>query len=198
MTVPRPLPYLLALVLGVAAALLVACGGGTKGGIPSASAGDLKSQLQDVQQAVEDGRCQDIAGQLRQVDEGIDNLSSSVDERLRANLRDAGEALHRTALPECNEGETPTTSTPTQTEPTPPPTQTQTTPPPTQTQTQTVPPETATTPPTTEPPPVAPPPVAPPPAEPPPAELPPAEPPPVQPPPAGTPGGGATPGVNPP
>ncbi len=186
---PRRLPYLLALLLGAAAALLVACGGGTKGGIPSASAGDLKSQIEDVQQAVEDGRCDDVPGQLRQVDDGIDDLPASVDDRLRERLRDAGEGLHRVALEECNERETQTQTTET--------TETQTTAPPTQTtppETTTAPPETTTTPPetTTVVPPVVPPPppppVVPPPVSPP---VPPASPP--APPPAGTPGGGATP-----
>jgi outer membrane biosynthesis protein TonB len=200
MIVPRPLPYLLALVLGVGAALLVACGGGTKGGIPSASAGDLKSQIEDVQQAVEDGRCEDVSGQLRQVDEGIDRLPASVDDRLRTSLRDASEALRRAAVSECADRETTTTTQPTQTQTQP--TQTQT---PTQTvppETSTAPPETTTTPPPTAVPPPPPPPqtVPPPPPPPPPPVVPPAEPPvsPPVPPPGGTPGGGATPEVGPP
>lgn len=186
MIVPRPLPYLLALVLGVGAALLVACGSSTKGGIPAASAGDLKSQIEDVQQAVEDSRCDDVAGQLRQVDGGIDDLPASVDDRLRSSLRDASDRLRRAAVTECGETETQTTTKPTATA-------TTTAPPQTQTQTQTVPTatlpiETTTTPPTAVPPPppeTVPTTPAPPPAEPP------------APPPGGTPGGGATPEVQP-
>ena len=69
MIVRRTLPYLLALTFGAATALLAACGGGgTKDGIPAASAGELKSQIEDVKQAVDDGRCSDVRGQLRQVD----------------------------------------------------------------------------------------------------------------------------------
>jgi cell division protein FtsN len=191
MIVPRPLPYLLALLLGIGAALLVACGGGTKNGIPAAIAGDLKSQFEDVQQAVEDGRCEDVSGQLRQVDDGIDDLPSTVDERLRQSLRDASDTLRRTAVTECTDAESSTTET-TTTETTPAQT--------TQTQTQTVAPPTTTTPPettTTAPPPTAvpPPPPPPPPVETTPPPVPPAEPP--VPPPAGTPGGGATPEVGP-
>ncbi len=191
MTMPRPLPYLVALLLGVGAALLVACGGGTTGGIPAASAGDLKSQIEDVQQAVEDGRCDDITGQLRQVDDGIDELPGTVDERLQQRLRDASDGLHRIAVTECEERETQTTeTTTTETDPettTTPPTETQTAPP----ETTTAPPQTTTTPPTAVPPPV-PPPVVPPV---PPPVVPPAEPPPSPPP--ETPGGGAVPEVQP-
>jgi len=194
MTVPRPLPYLLALLLGVGSALLVACGGGTKGGIPPASADSLKSEIQDVQEAVEDGRCDAISGQLRQVDDRIDKLPSSVDERLRQRLRDASDGLRRLAATECSEREAETTqtqtteTTETQTTETP---EAETTPP----ETTTAPPETTTQPPpTTVVPPVAPPPppVAPPVA---PPVPPPVEPP--GPPPGGTPGGGATPEVGP-
>jgi TolA-binding protein len=177
MTMRHPLPHLLALLLGAGAALLVACGGGTKGGIPAASAGELKSQIADVQQAVDDGRCEDVSGQLRQVDESIDALPATVDERLRQSLRDASDRLHKSSLEECKvQTETTQTQTvPAQTVPT----VTQTVP----TVTQTVPAQTTTTPPpattatvptTTSPP------------------APPAEPPA---PPPGTPGGGASPEV---
>ena len=188
---PRLLPALLALLLGVGAALLVACGGGTKGGLPAASAGDLKSEFEDIQQAVDDGRCDDVPGQLRQVDERIDELPGTVDERLQQRLRDASEGLHGLAADECNDREA-TTTTPTQTQTTETqeaPPETQTAPPPTTT----APPQTATTPPTVVPPPV-PPPVAPPVSPP----IDPAEPP--APPPGGAPGspsGGATPEVQP-
>jgi outer membrane biosynthesis protein TonB len=179
MTMRRLLPHLLALALGVGAALLVACGGSTKDGIPSASAGDLKSQIQDVQQAVDGGRCDEVSGQLRQVDDGIDELPATVDERLRQALRDAADKLRTSAVAECNEPE----ETETVTEPEPVETQTETVPPETQTappETTTTPPETTTTPPETTPAPV-------PPAEPPPPVVTP------PPPPQGTPGGGARP-----
>ncbi|MDX6719637.1 MAG: hypothetical protein QOJ63_1891 [Solirubrobacteraceae bacterium] len=182
MTMRHPLPHLIALLLGAAAALLVACGGGTKGGIPAASAGELKSQIADVQQAVDEGRCDDVSGQLRQVDESIDALPSTVDERLRQSLRDASDRLHKSALSECK------AQTETQTQTVPAETQTQTLPTETQavpTVTQTAPAPTTTTPvPTTPRPPPAPTATAPP--------APPAEPPA---PPPGTPGGGASPEV---
>jgi outer membrane biosynthesis protein TonB len=186
MTMHRPLPHLVALALGVGAAVLVACGTSTKGGIPAASAGELKSQIEDVRQAVDAGRCDELDGQLRQVDESVQSLPATVDQRLRSSLRDAADRLRREAVDECDAGEptTPTTTEPVQTQTEPPPTTT-----PTTTQTTTVPEQTTTTAP---PPPPPPPPVT---TQPPPEEPPPAEPVPTEPPaPPATPGGGATPG----
>ena len=93
MTMRRALPHAVALLLGAGAAVLIACGGSTKGGIPAASAGELKSQIEDVLQAVDGGRCDELDGQLRQVDEGIEALPATVDQRLRQSLADAGEWL---------------------------------------------------------------------------------------------------------
>lgn len=174
MSVPRILPHLLAALLGVGAALLAACGSGTTAGIPAANADDLKSQIVDVREAVDGGRCSDVPGQLRQVDEGIDDLPASTDEQLVANLRDGADTLRRLASEECDS--TPTETTETQTTEAPPQT-TESEPPP---QTETTPAETTTTPPTTTTPAPQPPPPTP-------------EPQPEPPPPDGTPGNG-TPG----
>ena len=111
MTMRRHLPHVVALLLGVGAALLVACGGTTKGGIPAASAGELKSQIEDVQQAVDGGRCNELDGQLRQVDEGIEALPATVDQRLRQSLADAGDRLRQAANSECADTTTETQTT---------------------------------------------------------------------------------------
>jgi hypothetical protein len=181
MTVPRPLPHLLALLLGVAAALLAACGG-TSGGIPSANAGDLKSQIADVQQAVDSGRCSDVSGQLKQVDERIDDLPPSTDTQLVRTLREGADRLRSVAIEQCDAtpAQTTTETTPTETETTTTPAETTTTP----TDTNTTP--TTTTPSTT---PTTTTPVPPPVPEPPAPQPPPASPPP----PPGTPGGGVEP-----
>jgi TolA-binding protein len=159
-TMRRALPYLVALLLGAGAALLAACGESTRGGIPSAQASELKSEIEDVQQALDGERCDDLPGQLRQVDGAIDELPESVDDRIVSALSDGADRLRRNATEECDREQT-ETQTETQTEPEPA-TQTQAPPPPpppTQTQaptpTQTQPPPTAT---------AAPPPAAPPPA----------------------------------
>lgn len=191
MTMRRALPHVIALLLGVGAALLVACGGATvKGGIPAASAGELKDQLAAVQRTVSNHHCSGVAGQLSQVDDGIDSLPGTVDGKLRRSLSQASALLRQTAIEECKPTTTPTH---TQTQTTRTQTQTQTTATQTQTQpaqTQTAPPVTTTTPATTQPPSTTtitppPPPVQPP------APVPPPAPAPA---PGGS-GGGATPQV---
>jgi len=163
MSVRRGLPYALALLLGMSAALLAACGGasGTKSGIPSASAGELKSQITDVGQAVDSGRCEEVQGQLRQVDEGIDQLPKTTDDQLVSALRNGADRLRRVAVDECDpDNGTQTTTTQTDTTETVPeePAPTDTVPDePTEEPTQTIPPVTAPTPPPATPPPVTPP-----------------------------------------
>jgi hypothetical protein len=182
MTVRRALPYVVALLLGVCAALVAACAGSTKGGIPAASASDLKSQLEDIRERVDAGRCGELNGQLRQVDEGIDSLPESVDEQLKQALRDGANRLRDVAPRECNEIQA-ATQTQTQTVPpvvtgTVPEETTPATPPTTTTPTTTVPPTTTTPSPAPTDPTVAPEP-------------------PVQPPPPIGPGGGTPPEIPP-
>ena len=185
MTVRRGLVIALALLLGMSTAVLAACGGGgTKSGVPSASAGELKSQITDVGQAVDDGRCDDVPGQLKQVDEGIDQLPETTDRQLVSALRDGAEHLRSTALEECEEAETTTTeTTPEETTTTePPPEEEPTEPEPTETT-----PTPTTTAPTPPPPPTGGTPVEPP--APPPVDPNPQPQPPV------SPGGGVTPEI---
>jgi hypothetical protein len=165
----RGLPHLVALTLGIGAALLAACGSGTRAGIPSSDASGIKGQLEDVRSRVSDGKCDNLSSELRDVNEAIDNLPRSVDNRIVTELRDGADRLQVAAVRDCNDN-----SAATQTETTPPetttqPPQTTTQPPETTTQppeTTTQPPETTTQPPTTtfapapppEPAPAAPPP----------------------------------------
>jgi hypothetical protein len=177
--VRRCLPYVLALALGAGTALLAACGGGTSAGVPAANAGDLKSQIKDVLQAVDDGRCSDVPGQLKQVDEGIDDLPPTIDSQLVGALRDGADKLRALAVDECSATTTQTTqTTETQTTET---TTTETTTEPTPTTTESTPTTTTPTTPTPEPTPTP---------TPTPTPVPP-------PPPAGTPGGGVVPEVPP-
>jgi outer membrane biosynthesis protein TonB len=180
MTVRRILPFLLAALLGGGSALLAACGSGSDAGIPAADATTLKSQITDVREAVEDGRCSDVPGQLRQVDDGIDDLPPSVDDQLVNSLRDGANKLLGLAREECGATTTETTTTETTT------TETTTETNPVETTTQ--PTETTTTQTTPTPPPTATQPAPPP--EPVPEPVPP-------PPPAGTPGGGVEPVIPP-
>jgi hypothetical protein len=136
-----------------------------------------------VRQAVDDGRCSDVPGQLRQIDDGIDDLPPSTDQQLVTRLRDGAQVLRDVARDECDATPTQTTTTETAT------TETQTTETtdtgtlPTETEPQTTPTPTPTIPPETTP--QAPPP--------PPEPVPPPEPAPAPPPPSGTPGGGVEP-----
>ena len=177
------LPYVLALLLGISTALLAACGGGTTGGVPSASAGELRSQITDVGQAVDGGRCDEVPGQLRQVDEGIDQLPETTDDQLVDALRDGADRLRQVAIDECEDGDTETTTQPPDTE------TTETLPEDTET-TETAPTETTEPPTTTAPPPPATPPPAP-------QPQPPVTPTPPPPQPPVTPGGGVTPEIPP-
>jgi hypothetical protein len=150
-----------AFAVGLLAALAASCAGnGVKGGLPQSSADDLKAQISDVQEFVDRGDCDGIDGQLRQVQQAIDNLPESTDEALVANLRQGAEQLQATAITACNTRtqttpqtqpqttpqETVTEAIPTVTEtvPTTPPETTPTVPPET---TATVPPTEQTTPP---------------------------------------------------
>jgi TolA-binding protein len=179
----RLLPGLLALALGVGAALLVACGSSTSGGVPAGDGSVIKGQLDDVRQRVADGQCDGLSDQLRQVDSAIDGLPRSVDARLVKALSDGSTRLRSKAVNDCNDNRasTQTQTTPPATTTAPP--ATTTTPP----ETTTTPPETTTSPPETT---TTPPPTAtfetPPPPE--PAPVPP-------PPPAVNPGGGTPPEI---
>jgi TolA-binding protein len=152
MTMRRTLPYLLALLLGVGAALLAACGQGTRGGIPAADASSLNRELEGVRSRVADGQCGQLASQLRAINTRIDRLPRSVDPQLVQALRDGADRLQRRAVSECNANSLPTNTatetTPTVTETTTPDTTTQ--PDTTPTDTTTTPSQTETTPPPTD------------------------------------------------
>jgi cell division protein FtsN len=117
MTMRHTLPYLLALLLGVGAALLAACGQGTRGGIPAADASSLNRELEGVRSRVADGQCGQLASQLRAINTRIDGLPRSVDPQLVQALRNGADRLQRRAVAECNAKSLPT-DTATQTTPT--------------------------------------------------------------------------------
>ncbi len=94
---------LLATLAGAALATsLGACSDGVRGGLPENDASVLQREVQDVQEAVEGERCTDIEGQVRQVNERLDNLPTSVSDRLEQSLRDGVARLRDTAVQECN------------------------------------------------------------------------------------------------
>jgi cell division septation protein DedD len=158
----RALPFLLALVLGVAAAALVACGSSGSSRrqfIPDRSAQRMSDALDDVRSAVDDGDCTTAAEALARARGVLVNLPSSVSDRLVAQLREGLDNLRVVAPRECAENRaksqtqtttetttpeaTTTETTPTTTTSTTPTTTTSTT---ATTTTTTTPPTTTTTP----------------------------------------------------
>jgi hypothetical protein len=131
----------LAAALGLAAALLVACGGSGKGLIPAAQAGPLQGDFEAVVQAAEagNGSCAGTETALGKTEKDFLALPATVDAGLRSRLRQGIENLRSRALamcaqpaptattattptPETTPETTPTTTTNTATTPaTPPP-----------------------------------------------------------------------------
>ena len=104
MRMRRALPFLLALVLGVAAAALVACGSSGSSRrqfIPDRSAQRLSDALGDVRSAVDDGDCTEAAQALARARGVLVNLPSSVSDRLVAQLREGLDNLRVIAPKEC-------------------------------------------------------------------------------------------------
>jgi len=123
---------LLAGLLGVSAALLVACGGSGKGLIPSANAGPLQSDFEAVAQAAQsgEGNCTATEAAIQKTETDFADLPSTVDAGLHktldmgiSNLRRRALALCAQPLPQTTsttKTSAPTTTTSTQTTPTTP------------------------------------------------------------------------------
>jgi hypothetical protein len=138
---PKLAKLALAALLGVAAAVLVACGSSGSGLIPAAQAGPLQGDIEAVEKAAEEGNgnCSATEAALLRTDQHFQALPSSLDSTLRGKLKLGIENLHKVALeaclqalPQTNTTTTPktttTTTTPTTTTPTTPTTTTPTTP----------------------------------------------------------------------
>jgi hypothetical protein len=163
--VRRRLPHLVALLLGILAAVAIGCGNRSNL-IPANDASNLKGQLAQIKQDVASGSCDGLASKIQQVRDGALALPNTVDQRLRSRINAGVKALRQTASTDCaavahaqaqpdtqptqagpatTETQTDTTTTPTDTTTTP--TDTTTTP----TDTTTTPTDTTTTDPTTTP-----------------------------------------------
>jgi len=133
------LRILLAGLLGVSAALLVACGSSGKGLIPSANAGPLQSDFEAVAQAAQsgEGSCAATEAAIAKTETDFAALPATIDSGLHktlslgiANLRRRALALCAQPLPQTTsttKTTTPTTATSTQTTPTTTSTPTETT-----------------------------------------------------------------------
>jgi hypothetical protein len=138
MTVNRLIRLLCVALLGVAAALLVACGSSGKGLIPAANASPLQSDFEAVAQAAQsgEGNCARTEAAIGKTVQDFAALPTTVDAGLRNTLSKGITNLRRRALALCTQPlpqatvttTTPTTTTSTQTPPTPTHTETATTP----------------------------------------------------------------------
>jgi hypothetical protein len=128
MTVSRLIRPLCTGLLGVAAALLVACGSSGKGLIPSANAGPLQSDFEAVAQAAQsgEGNCTTTKAAIAKTEQDFAALPAPVDPGLRKTLSQGISNLRRRALKLCEQPlpqatsstSAPTTTTSTQTTPT--------------------------------------------------------------------------------
>ena len=134
MTMKLALRIALAALLGVAAALLIACGSSSnKQLIPLANAGPLQSDIDAVEAAAQsgEGSCGQTEKALLKLDQDYAALPESVSSGLRGNLRQGIQNLRKVALELCAQplaGATDTTTTQTTTTETAPPTETTETP----------------------------------------------------------------------
>jgi hypothetical protein len=100
-------------LLGLAAALLVSCGGSGKGLIPTGDAGPLQSDFEAVARAAEngDGSCTATAEAIRKTEQDFGALPTSVDAGLRRTLERGISNLRSRALSLCAQPLAQTTTT---------------------------------------------------------------------------------------
>ena len=160
MSVRRLPPLLLALVLGLLAALAVACGdeGDERRLLAPSRAEAIRTELDLIAERVEDGKCVQLDPAFERLNEAIDRLPRSTDRDLRRRLAEGAENLEQIAPDECRDNRPETTKT-TETEPETTPETVPDTVPEETVPEETVPPETTAPPPTTPPPTQEPPPV---------------------------------------
>ena len=100
----RLLPALVALVLGAATAVLVACGGAGK--IPSGDASSLKSALNQVSADFRAGHCTAAAQAVAKAQNELLNLPDSVDAKLRDRLQSGISNLRKQVPRTCDQTQT--------------------------------------------------------------------------------------------
>jgi len=111
----RLLPQLAALLLGAAAAYLVACGGNDNL-IPASDASRVENALNEVQSDFRAGRCQDAEAAVAKAKGALLNLPDSVDSRLRDRLEAGVDKLSEQIPVTCGQAQTQTQETQTQTQ----------------------------------------------------------------------------------
>ena len=109
----RLLPQLAALLLGAAAAYLVACGGNDNL-IPASDASRVENALNEVQADFRAGRCQEAEAAVARAKGALLNLPDSVDSRLRDRLNAGLAKLSQEVPATCGQAQTQTQETQTQ------------------------------------------------------------------------------------
>ena len=123
---------LLALVLGIAAAVAIGCGDRSNL-LSGADAAGLKDDLAAVESALDSGECAQATQAAADFRQATEDLPTSVDPELRENLRNGADKLFAEVPKDCRKQdtvttETTTTTTKTETTPTTPTTTTPTVP----------------------------------------------------------------------
>jgi hypothetical protein len=109
----RLLPQLVALLLGAAAAYLVACGGDDNL-IPASDASRVQNALNEVEADFRAGKCQAAEAAVARARGALLNLPGSVDSRLRERLRSGVAKLAEQVPATCGQTQTQTQETQTQ------------------------------------------------------------------------------------
>jgi hypothetical protein len=105
----RLLPALMALVLGAATAVLVACG--SDGRIPAGDASSLESALNQVAADFRAGHCTAAAQAVTKAQNELLDLPSSVDAKLRDRLQSGISNLRKRVPATCDQAQTQTQET---------------------------------------------------------------------------------------
>jgi hypothetical protein len=108
--VSRALTLLIALVLGAACALLVACGSSEKL-LPGDTAKEIRSNLDTAESLFQEQQCSEAADAAREVRNDVGRLPRSVDRKLRKELRRGADNLIQLIETECVEATTQTITT---------------------------------------------------------------------------------------
>jgi cell division protein FtsN len=106
----RTLRILVPCALGLLAAFLVSCGDTSKL-IPGDDAAAINQNLDAASGASGDGRCSRAAAAVDRAETHVQQLPSSVDSKLRADLEQGIARLRAAAATECTENKTETTAT---------------------------------------------------------------------------------------
>jgi hypothetical protein len=110
----RVLPPFVALVLGAATALLVACGG-SDGRIPSEDASSLTSALNQISSDYRAGHCEAAQRDVAKAQNAVLGLPDTVDARLRQRLQSGIQHLADRVPATCSQAQTQTQQTQTET-----------------------------------------------------------------------------------